>query len=183
MDSFEWNKIFGGILASILAVLLIQQASILFFQKEELEELAYAVELPDAAGTDVAAVEEEVVEEVPFDPAVIFASVDPAAGEAFMGRQCQACHNWSNGGNNGVGPNLWGVVGADIARKEGYRYSSAMGGWEGDWTPEALYKFLEAPKEWMPGTKMGYGGMRKSEDRANVIAFLNQQSDTPIDLQ
>ncbi|MEM8785400.1 MAG: c-type cytochrome [Pseudomonadota bacterium] len=178
MDAFEWNKVFGAVLASVLGILLIREAVHIAFHADLPEELAYAVELPEDGGG--APVEEAPVVEEIFDPVVIFASVDVAKGEATMNRACKSCHQWQDGGAHGVGPNLYGVMGADIARHGDYSYSNALAGIDGPWTLEAMYGFLKKPKEWAPGTKMGYSGLRKSEDRANLIAYLNQQSGSPI---
>jgi cytochrome c len=73
-----------------------------------------------------------------------------------------------------VGPHLDGVVGRPVGSVEGFGYSDAMAGHGGDWTPEALFQFLDSPKEAVPGTKMSFAGLPKPEDRANVIAFLQQ---------
>jgi len=92
-------------------------------------------------------------------------------------RKCRACHKIGDDGKHSVGPNLTGVVGREIGSAEGFSYSdvfkAAMD--EGaTWTPDNLAKFLTKPKEFMPGTKMSFPGLRKDEDRANVIAFLSQ---------
>lgn len=106
------------------------------------------------------------------------ASADTAAG-AKTARACNACHSFDKGGPNKVGPNLYGVVGADIASHEGYKYSDALAGKEGEWSYENLSAFLTAPKDWAPGTKMSFAGVKKPEDLANLIAYLREQSDNP----
>jgi cytochrome c len=70
----------------------------------------------------------------------------------------------------------------DIAAIDGFKYSDALKGKDGKWDVEALNAFLEKPKEWAPGTKMAFAGLRKEEDRASIIAWLNEQSDAPLDL-
>lgn len=114
---------------------------------------------------------EEVVEEGPsFEE--VFASADPAAGEGLF-RACQSCHAVEQG-VNGTGPYLYGVVGREVGVAEGFAaYSGALSEVADVWTPENLNLFLENPRSYAPGTSMGYNGMRKIEDRANLIAWLD----------
>ena len=86
------------------------------------------------------------------------------------------------GAKSGIGPNLFGIVGSEIAaRTFPKKYSKAMSAKGGSWTPEALFEFLLAPKKAVPGTKMGFQGFgKKRENAAAVLAFLNSQSDAPI---
>jgi cytochrome c len=99
---------------------------------------------------------------------------DAAAGEKVF-RKCQACHMVGEDAQNRVGPMLNGVVGRAVGAVEGFKYSS---GFEeraaaGEtWTPEALDAFLEKPRDYVKGTKMAFAGLRKEEERANVIAYL-----------
>jgi cytochrome c len=104
------------------------------------------------------------------------ASADAAAGEKVFNK-CKACHTIEAGGPNKVGPNLHNALGADIASKESYSYSSAMQGMPGTWTYEELDTYLENPKEVVKGTKMSFAGLKKPEDRANIILFLKQNSE------
>jgi cytochrome c len=104
------------------------------------------------------------------DVAALLAAGDAAAGEAVF-RKCGSCHKLD--GTDGVGPHLNGIVGRNHAAVAGYAYSEAMAALSAEpWTPEALYTFLENPKQAMPGTKMAFAGLPKPEDRANVIAFM-----------
>lgn len=107
------------------------------------------------------------------------AVVSAEAGEAVF-RKCKACHKAEKDGRNGTGPNLWGVVGRQIASAEGFGYSDALKGAAGEsWTVEGLDAFLADPRGTMPGNKMSFGGLKKEADRHNVIAFLAGQSDSP----
>ncbi|WP_416237366.1 c-type cytochrome [Sulfitobacter sp. F26204] len=85
-------------------------------------------------------------------------------------RKCSACHKVD--GTDGVGPHLNGVVGRDVASVGGFGYSGALNSLEGNWTAEALFGFLGSPKGYAPGTTMGFAGLKKPADRANVIAYL-----------
>ena len=86
------------------------------------------------------------------------------------------------GGANRIRPNLWDVVGRDIAGVEGFRYSNALSGKDGDWTFDNLEGFLAGPRDWAPGTSMSYAGVRKEDDLANLIAWLRTLSDDPVPL-
>jgi cytochrome c len=101
-------------------------------------------------------------------------------------RQCASCHSFDKGGRNAVGPNLWNVIGAAKGRVEGFRYSQAMqasgkqAGDDGKWTFENVNAFLLNPKAYMNGTLMAYAGLRSAQDRANLIAYLRGQADSPV---
>ena len=110
--------------------------------------------------------------------APLLASADPAAGQA-TARVCLSCHTFEKGAPAKVGPNLWGIVGAPHAHAQGFAYSKAIAGKQGPWTYEELNHFLYSPKDYAPGTKMSFAGLRKDKDRANVIAFLRTLSDSP----
>ncbi|MEL6960569.1 MAG: c-type cytochrome [Pseudomonadota bacterium] len=118
---------------------------------------------------------EEVVEEGPsFDE--VYATAVAADGESLW-RACSACHALEQG-ENGTGPYLYGVVGRDVGAAEGYgSYSGALSAVAEVWSPENLNAFLENPRGYAPGTSMGYNGMRKIEDRANLIAYLDSLDD------
>ena len=146
--------------------------------EETIEEAAEAVEETVAAVAPEAAA--PAAGGMSAAMAAVFASADLAEGEKVF-RKCRACHKVEDGAN-GVGPHLHGVVGREIAAVDGYRYSDALPAGE-TWTVENLYAYLENPRGWAPGTKMAFAGLKTSEERANVIAWLNQQSDSPIPLE
>jgi cytochrome c len=176
VDSFEWNKIFGGLLAGFVALLGITIVS----------DHIYAVTAPEKPGYVV----EGVVEEAAAGPAAeaekpaafYLASADVAKGEATF-KKCAACHNAEKGGANGTGPNLWGVVGRPIASHGGFGYSDALSGMKGkNWDFDSLWGWLKSPKNFMAGNKMSFAGISKPEERAAVIAYLNTKSDSPLPL-
>jgi cytochrome c len=102
------------------------------------------------------------------------------AGEAVFAK-CKSCHNADNGGANGTGPNLWGVEGRKPGSHAGFAYSPAMtefGGKNPQWNYDLMYAFLKAPQKDVPGTKMTFVGLKKPEDRINLIAYLHGQGGT-----
>ncbi|MDP6786316.1 MAG: cytochrome c family protein [Rhodospirillales bacterium] len=94
-------------------------------------------------------------------------------------KKCKACHTTNKGGKNRVGPNLWDVVGRTKAAQSGFRFSDALKGKGGAWTYDDLDRYLAKPKDFVPGTKMSFAGLKKAADRADVILYLRSLSDTP----
>jgi cytochrome c len=177
MDSFEWNKIFGAVLAVCLFMMGLGIVAEVVFHEEDPEQPGYAIEVAEVAPAGAA-----VEEETPI--AVLLASADPAAGEN-VAKKCLACHVFEEGGPNKVGPDLWGVVGRTIGSVENFSYSDTLAqmGNEGKvWDFEALNHFLENPRGWAPGTIMAFAGLRKDEERANMIAYLQTLSNNPVPL-
>lgn len=115
----------------------------------------------------------------------MLASADPAKGET-IAKRCAACHTFDKGGANKVGPHLYGVVNRPVASVEGYNYSDAMKKFSENgtktWTFQELDTYLIDPKKHVPGTKMVFPGLKKDDERANVIAYLRALSDQPAPL-
>lgn len=109
----------------------------------------------------------------------LMGSADPAKGERAF-RQCKACHTVESGGPNRVGPNLYGIVGGSVAAVDGFKYSPALSEFGGEWSVERLDAFLEDPRKAVPGTRMGFRGISDPADRADMIAYLNSNSDAPM---
>jgi cytochrome c len=107
---------------------------------------------------------------------------DAMAGES-VAERCGACHDWSKGGPNKIGPNLYGVIGRPKASHPGFDYSPAMKEKGGNWSYADLFTFLRQPAAFVPGTKMTFAGLPRVQDRLNVIAFLRMQADSPAPLQ
>lgn len=108
------------------------------------------------------------------DIATLMKTADAAAG-AKVFKKCSSCHTEKQGGGNKVGPNLYGIVGKQIGKTSGFSYSAAIAGKGGSWTLENLDQWLANPKNFAPGTKMAFAGLKKDKDRANVIAYLKSQ--------
>ncbi len=109
------------------------------------------------------------------------ASADPVKGEAVF-KKCAACHVAAAGGANGIGPNLWGVLGEPIGKgRGGYAFSEALAGKGGNWDWKSMDEWLSSPRAFAPGTKMTFAGLGDPQDRANLMAYLNKQgSNLPI---
>ena len=97
-------------------------------------------------------------------------------------KKCAACHSVSKGGDNKIGPALWGIIGRKAGSIGDYKYSKAMSGFGKTWDFEAVNTFLIKPKDYVKGTKMAYAGLKKEKDRASIILYLNEQSDSPLPL-
>ncbi len=170
--SLEANKIVGAILtAGIIASASGNLARILY-KPHELEEPIFKV----AAAEQPEATAQAAPAEQPFS--ALLASADPDNG-AKIAKKCLSCHTVDKGGKDKVGPNLWDVVGRPVAAREGFGYSDALKNLGGEWTYDRLNAFLRNPKEFAPGTKMSFAGLKKAEDRADLIAWLRTLSDAP----
>lgn len=177
MNSFEFNKIAGAVLGTALVVFGLNTLADVIYHAEAPEKPGYLIEVAEAeTGGEATGAEEQ--------PAVslgtLMASADAAKGQAVF-KACAACHTADKGGPNKVGPNLWGVVNRPHGVHEGFTYSEAMAAKKDEpWSYEALNAFILNPKGAVPGTKMAYGGMKKDQDRANLLAFLGSLADTPV---
>jgi cytochrome c len=141
---------------------------------------AFHSERPETMGYPIEGVVEEGAGAAEAEKPIEFylASADAAKGEQVF-KKCAACHNADKGGANQLGPNLWGVVGAPIGEGRGFAWSDALAKHGGSWDWHNLSEWLKSPKTFAPGTKMTFAGLSKPEDRADIIAFLNQHSDSP----
>jgi cytochrome c len=181
MDTFTFNKIAGGILSALLVLV----ASRILVDKmypgqgTEHGKTVQVTSKPIApeGQQEAAAKPKEAEKPLP----VLLASANVEAGQK-TAKVCTACHSWEKGGPNKIGPDLYGVVGRPVASHEGFQYSSALKEKGGDWTFDKLFAFIHSPKTYAPGTKMTFAGLPDAQDRANVIAFLNTQSDKPLPL-
>lgn len=120
------------------------------------------------ADVDAAAVEEDVV-----DLGTILAGADLAMGEQQAAARCGTCHTFNQGGANGTGPNLYGVLGQPLGAVAGFNYSSALMEKGGTWTFEAMNEWLLAPKQYISGTTMGFAGLKDDAARASIIMYMN----------
>lgn len=175
MSNFEFNKIFAGILLAGITVWFSAFVVDHLIHPEALEKDAITIEGGEvaAAGPVAVAGPEPIL--------ALLASADIAKGEK-LSKACAACHSFDKGGANKVGPNLWNVVGAPKASKDGFAYSSALTAHGGDWSYDELNEFLYKPKKFISGTKMNYIGLKKESQRADIVAWLRTLSDSPVAL-
>lgn len=177
MDTLELNKIAFGVLGAGLLLMLINEVGNAVVHPEQLEKSVLAIDTGAVEGTGTADKEEEVGPSL----AELMPEADPAKGEK-VAKKCAACHTFDKGGANKIGPNLYGVLGRAKAAHEGFGYSSALAELGGDWGYTELSEFIANPKGFAKGTKMAFAGIRKPEDRADLLAYMRQQSDSPLPL-
>ena len=178
MDSFEINKIIAAVLLIALLVIGIGKISDIAFHVDKLEKSAYKVDIQESRKIS-SAVSEKIDEKV--DISALLALGDISHGEKVF-KKCSACHLVNKGGENKIGPALYGVIGRKVASKQDYKYSKAMAAYDKDWTFEEMNGYLKKPQSYIKGTKMAFAGLRKERDRASVILYLNQNSDNPLPL-
>ena len=162
---YRSNEMMLGAFAGIWLAIGASIIGGLVFPEPEVETAGYPIEVPESTG--VAVVEEVVVE--PIEAYILAASIDDGL-RAF--RKCQSCHTYEEGGRNGTGPNLFDIIGDDIASKPGFDYSDALLTKEGVWDYERLAAYLEDPRGYLPGNRMAFAGLKKPEERGAVIALM-----------
>jgi cytochrome c len=176
MNSFEFNKIAGAVLGTALMVFGLKEAAAIIYHSGKPEKPGFAVEVAETGAANQTGGAEASAASL----GTLLASADPKRGEAGA-KACAACHIFTKGGPNKVGPNLWGVVGRPHASHEGFPYSEAMKTHASEpWTYEALNAFIASPKEAIPGTKMTFGGIKKDAARADLLSYLATLSDKPV---
>ncbi|MDP3746430.1 MAG: cytochrome c family protein [Phenylobacterium sp.] len=176
MSDLTFNKVAGAVLATGLAIVGLREISTGVFATHEVEKPGYAIAVVEDTGGGATA-------EAPIDWGSVLPTADLKAGEAVFAK-CKSCHTIEAGGPNGTGPNLNGVLGKKPGAHAGFAYSSGMtehGGAVGTWQFADLSEFLKAPQKHIAGTKMTFVGLKKPEERINLIAYLNAQgSNLPI---
>jgi cytochrome c len=173
MDSFEFNKIAGGFLGTLLFVMALGVFSDAVFSHPKLAKPGYDLPAAEEASLEAGAAPAAVA---PLPERL--AKADPKKGEA-SAKSCTACHNFEKGAGPKIGPPLYGVVDRQRASIPGFAYSDAMKSKPGDWSFDELDKFIANPKGDIPGTKMAYAGEKDPQKRADIVDYLNSLSDSP----
>jgi cytochrome c len=176
MSGLYRNMILGAVLTTAFVLAVLGVVTPMLFEQAPPAKPGYAIAVAESAGGEGAA-------EVPPDWGTVLKTADVQAGQAKTA-VCQACHVFDPSGANNIGPGLYGVVGRKPGTHPGFAYSPAMvafGNKIGVWDYQHIYEFIAGPQKDVDGTKMTFIGMKNSQDRINVIAYLHSLgSNLPI---
>ena len=186
MSGLEVNKILAAIIMAMLIITLIGHAGDLIVNidhdkhhdHDQKYETAYKIDVPKS-GDDYSTItkKEEIIE--PISALLMNASIEDGRK---LFKKCGTCHNYEKDSANKVGPNLWNIINRPKANVDGFAYSKALVEKGGEWSYEELAEFLYKPKKYVKGTKMNFAGLKKVNDRANLVLFLRENADNLIPL-
>ena len=176
MNSFEINKVIAAILVTVLVVFGISKISNILFYVEKPDVQGYKV---DVTTVSTSTTQEDTQDQVDISALLALGTLEQ--GKKVF-KKCVACHSINQGGANKIGPALYSVVGRAVGGVPDYKYSKALSSYGKKWSFEELNGFLLKPAKWIKGNKMGFAGLKKDEDRASVILYLNQNSSSPKEL-
>jgi cytochrome c len=178
MDNMEINKGVAAVLVAGIAFFLAGLLGMNLVSEQPPERPAIAIQGAPAAGTATAAL--KPVKLPPIAP--LLAKADVTTGEATIKKLCTTCHTFNESGKAGIGPNLYGVVGAPHGHMRGFDYSEGMKAKTGPWTFDELNEWLHKPSSYVPGTRMSFAGITNDQERADVIDYLHTLSHNPVPL-
>ncbi len=176
MDSYELNKVAGAVLGVLTFTLGLNVFADILFSSHAPEKPGFEIAVQESSAGEAQAA---APADVPIAQLLAAASAEKGAAQA---KKCGACHNFVEGAGAKVGPDLYGIVGRPIGGVDGFAYSAAMKAHGGNWTFQDLSDFIKNPKADIPGTAMGFAGIAKETDRADLIAYLNTLSHSPLPL-
>ena len=174
------NKIIASVILAVILVLGINKITDIIFYVEKPEKSAYQVANVSTSTTTETTSASSSTE--PGEIMALLASASVADGEKIF-KKCVACHSITKGGRNKIGPALWGVLGRKAGSVSDYKYSKAMAAHGKSWSFKEMNGFLIKPKDWIKGTKMSFVGLKSEKDRAAVILYMNEKTDSPLPLQ
>ena len=169
------NKIIVSIVFAVILIIGINKIADSIYYVEKPEKSAYQV----ASVTTVASTTSTETSSETGNIMALFASTSAAEG-AKVFKKCAACHSIAEGGKNKIGPALWGVLGRQAGSLPDYKYSKAMAAYGKKWSFEEMNGFLIKPKDWIKGTKMSYAGLKSEKERAAVILYMNENTNSPL---
>ena len=172
------NKIITSIVLAVILVLGINKITDVIFDVEKPEKSAYQVATVTTTSSTATAEINSEYENI----MALFASTSVVDGEKVF-KKCTACHSITQEGGNKIGPALWGVLGRQAGSIPDYKYSKAMATHGKTWSFEEMNNFLIKPKGWIKGTKMSFIGLKNAKDRAAVILYMNENTNSPLQLQ
>ena len=172
------TKIIVSIALAVILIVGINKVADTIYEVEKPEKSAYQItvasqteESGDSASSDKSG-----------DIMALLASAKASEGKKVF-KKCASCHSISKGGKNKIGPALWGVIGRQVGTVTDYKYSKSLIAYGKKWSFEEMNGFLIKPKEWIPGTKMAFAGLKNEKDRASLILYMNSQSDQPLSIK
>ena len=172
------TKIIVSIALAVILIVGINKVADTIYKVEKPEKSAYQItvasqteESGDSASSNKSG-----------DIMALLASANASEGEKVF-KKCASCHSISKGGKNKIGPALWGVIGRQVGTVAEYKYSKSLIAYGKKWSFEEMNGFLIKPKEWIPGTKMAFAGLKNEKDRASLILYMNSQSDQPLSIK
>ena len=172
------NKIIVSIVFAVILIIGINKIADSIYYVEKPEKSAYQVEsVTTVASTTTSEINSE--NSGSENIMALFASASAAEGAKIFSK-CKSCHSIAKGGGNKIGPALWGVLGRKAGSLSDYKYSKAMSAYGKSWSFEEMDGFLAKPKEWIKGTKMSYAGLKNAKDRAALILYMNENTDSPL---
>ena len=173
------NKIIASIILVIILILGINKITDIIFYVEKPEKSLQVASISTTTTTETTSTS-SITGSV--EIMALLASASVANGEKVF-KKCAACHSIAKGKGNKIGPALFGVLGRQAGSLVDYKYSKAMIAHGKPWTFEEMNSFLTKPKDWVKGTKMSFVGLKNAKDRAAVILYMNENTDSPLPLQ
>ena len=184
MNNYEFDKIALSIALAIFAIILcINIGDLIYYPQIPIKNKGYKIDIPEVSNNPANKAEE--VDESTLDLKLLFSNANYKNGESIF-KKCSICHTINKGGANKIGPNLWNILNSKVASKDDFVYSSAMsnkGNSNDIWNIQELINYLKSPRKYVPGTKMAFAGIKKIEDRIDLIEFLRNHADTPAKVE